>query len=112
MKSLFALPLLLLGTGALALECQFDTECYESEPCGATQFNLSVLADDQKLVTDFGDLTIVAIKQTPKLTTLFATGDGAEYLLSTTTQGARFSAQMNDGPQVVTYLGQCKGAAK
>lgn len=108
MRSL--LPLLIISAlPAAAQDCSFDTECYEAEACQPTSFALSVDLAGEKLVTDFGDLQIVAAKTTPPLTTLFATGDGAEYLLSRSGDTARFTAHANEGPAVISYLGTCKG---
>jgi len=97
------------ATQALAFPCEFTTECYEAEGCNGTAFNIEVDVAGKKLSTDFGDLVIVAIKELPRLTTLFATGEGAEYLLSATPEAARFTTHSNDGPQVISYLGKCEG---
>ena len=40
----------------------------------------------------------------------FATGAGAEYLLSLTPTAARLTAHNNSGPEVISYLGKCEGA--
>lgn len=103
--ALIAIP----GTGA-AFECSFDKECYEAEVCGKSAFTLAVDIKAKKITSDVGDLIIVAVKEARGLKTMFATGQGAEYLLSLTPKAARLSAQSNDGPQVITYLGICKGA--
>ena len=102
-----------LGFGAAsanAFECVFITECYEAEGCSGTTFNIEVDIHAEAVSTDFGDLQIVAVKETDVVTTLFATGDGAEYLLSLTPRAARFTAHNNSGPEVISYLGQCEGA--
>lgn len=99
----------LSGGAAQAFSCQFTTECYEAETCGAAEFEIDVDVDGQTVSTTFGDLTIVAVKESPALTTLFATGPGAEYLLSVTPDAARFTSQVNEGPQVISYLGLCEG---
>ncbi|WP_424939947.1 hypothetical protein [Aliiroseovarius sp. S253] len=108
-KFAFVLALVLSPLPAYAQDCSFTTECYEAEACQDTSF--SVIADltGERLITDFGDLTIVAAKQAGNLTTLFATGDGAEYLLSRNGDTARFTAHANEGPAAITYLGTCKG---
>ena len=104
---------LIAATPALAnFTCAFTTECYEAENCQSTSFDLAVDLAAKSISTDFGDLTIVAVKETGALTTLFATGDGAEYLLSATQNAARLSSHANDGPLVITYLGRCDGAVK
>ncbi|MCK0143681.1 hypothetical protein [Aliiroseovarius sp. F20344] len=105
----FALILSTLSLPAFAQECLFETECYEADACQETAFSLTADLDGERLITDFGDLTIVAAKQSGALTTIFSTGDGAEYLLSRNGDTARFTAHANDGPTVITYLGTCKG---
>jgi len=94
---------------ALAQECTFTSECYEAESCQDTSFSVSVDMNNEKLVTDFGDLTIVATKTDGGATTIFATGDGAEYLMSRNANAARLSTHMTEGPEVITYLGTCEG---
>ncbi|MDE9449048.1 hypothetical protein J3R80_01015 [Aliiroseovarius sp. Z3] len=101
-SSLIALP-------AFAQTCTFTMECYETEACQDTAFSLTAELDDSKLVTDFGDLTIVGVKSDAPLITVFATGQGAEYLLSRTGDTARFTAHSNEGPTSITYLGTCEG---
>ncbi|MBU2982340.1 hypothetical protein KO498_11030 [Lentibacter algarum] len=97
-------------TTAEAFGCSFVTECFEAEACGETTFTAEVDIKGEKLETEFGDLSIVAVKERPALKTMFATGDGAEYLLSITPQGARLTTHANEGPLVISYLGSCEGA--
>ncbi|MDF1668985.1 MAG: hypothetical protein P1U83_05160 [Roseovarius sp.] len=99
-----------LASPLWAFSCGFETECIEAEACAKTDFLLEVLIEDQIISTEFGDLTIVAVKEREALITLFATGDGAEYLMSVTPKAARLSSQMNAGPVSVSYLGLCEGA--
>ncbi len=111
MKHFTALGLAILCSGpAWGFSCAFDRECYEDEACGPSGFLAEVEIDEERLVTDFGDLTIVAVKQGEALITLFATGAGAEYMMSVAPDGTRLSVHMNDGPAVATYLGECEGA--
>lgn len=93
---------------AQGFECRFETECYEAEPCTESAFNIEVDIEGEKIVTDYGDLTIIAVKKLPTVTTLFATGMGAEYMLSATLAQARLSTHNNAGPEVLTYLGRCE----
>ena len=109
MRIALALTLALSPLPLVAQDCNFLTECYEAEACQDTAFSLTADLPGERLVTDFGDLTIVAAKRAGRLTTLFATGDGAEYLLSRNGDAARFTAHANEGPAAITYLGTCKG---
>lgn len=94
---------------AAAQTCAFTTECYEAEPCQDTSFALSAALDEAKLITDFGDLVVVGVKSEGSLTTIFATGEGAEYLLSRNADAARFTTHANEGPAAITYIGTCEG---
>ena len=109
MRFALALTLALSPAPLLAQDCTFVTECYEADACQDTTFALTADLQGERLITDFGDLTVVATKQAGRLTTLFATGDGAEYLLSRNGDTARFTAHSNEGPAAITYLGTCKG---
>ncbi|NDW52210.1 hypothetical protein [Aliiroseovarius sp. PrR006] len=109
MRFALTLTLALSPAPLLAQDCSFVTECYEDQACQDTDFSLTADLTSERLITGFGDLTIVAAKQAGALTTLFATGDGAEYLLSRNGDAARFTAHSNVGPAAITYLGTCKG---
>ncbi|WP_137700471.1 hypothetical protein [Marimonas lutisalis] len=104
------ISLCLLPGAALAFPCGFDTECYENEPCAGTTFAIEVDVEGKTISTDYGDLVIVAVKETGRLMTMFATGAGAEYMLSLTPAAARLSTHNNNGPEVISYLGRCEGA--
>ena len=97
---------LLAGT----FDCTFTTECFESEACADSSFTTEVSVENSKITTEFGDLEITAIEQTPDTKVLFAKGDGAAYLLSVTPEAARLTTQISAGPIVVSYLGACEGA--
>lgn len=105
-----ALPLMAAtALPAHAQDCTFTTECYEAEACQDASFALTADLANDTLVTEFGDLSVIAVKNRDAITTLFATGEGAEYLLSRNGDTARFTAHSNDGPAAITYLGTCKG---
>lgn len=108
--ALISLTLALTAGQAQAFGCGFDIECYENDACTRADFKIEVGIDAKTITTEFGDITIVAVKETGRLTTLFATGQDAEYMLSVTPVAARLTTHSNDGPQVISYLGQCEGA--
>ena len=99
-----------VATQAQAFPCRFTTECYEDVPCRAAQSEIDVRIEDKIIASEFGDLIIVAVKNERNLLTAFASGGGGEYLLSVTPTAARFTAQNNSGPEVISYLGRCEGA--
>lgn len=101
----------LLACGAAqAFSCTFSRICVDAQACGSSALELEVDIDNKVIDTVSGLLTIVAVKQTDDLTTMFATGLGAEYLLSLTPKAARFTSHANAGPEASTYLGTCKEA--
>lgn len=102
------ISLVLAAPQAQAFGCRFDVECYEDTPCTQADFGIEVDIAGKAITTEFGDLVIVAVKETGRLTTMFATGAGAEYMLSLTPEAARLSSHANDGPQVISYLGRCE----
>lgn len=106
---LTALPLAVQAEEA-PFTCRFTTECYEAEPCSDSDFSLTVDLEQKAIRTEYGDLTVVAVKREAGLKTLFATGQGAEYLMSVTPQAARLSTQNNKGPEMLGYIGSCEGA--
>lgn len=110
MKAALHILAICLAGPALAISCGFDTECYEAQDCGESDFSAEVLLEEQIIATAFGDLIIVAVKQAETLITLFATGTGAEYLMSIGPEASRLSVHMNEGPVAMTYMGQCEGA--
>lgn len=108
MRFLFAL--FLTASAAQAFPCDFTTECYEAEACTESTFALDVDVEAQAISTEFGEITIVAIREQDELISVFGSGTGAEYLLSITPEAARLSTHMNDGPEAIQYLGTCEGA--
>lgn len=107
---LIALVVLTTSGPALAFSCNFQTECYETEPCQEADFTIEVILEEEKVSTEFGDLTVVAAKESDAITIIFATGGETEFLISVTPMAARASAHINEGPLSVSYFGICEGA--
>lgn len=106
---IFALILGIPATVTAAdYSCNFDQECYDSESCADSDFNVEVRGSDEKIATDFGTFPILALRDEPGVLTVFVTSEGAVYLLSASDTAARFTAHITDGPQSVTYLGNCE----
>lgn len=101
---------LMLPVAALASDysCNFNTECYESEPCGESDFTVEIRSGEDKFVTDFGTFPILAKRETAQILTTFVHTDGAVYLMSAGARTARLTVHITDGPQTITYLGQCE----
>ncbi|WP_368183601.1 hypothetical protein [Aestuariibius sp. HNIBRBA575] len=106
-----AAALMVFATPALAdYSCAFDRECVDADACAATDFTVDVQKTASILGTVFGDLMIIASKGDDNLHTYIAAGDGADYLMSVTPNGAIFTTHIADGPMSITYLGTCQGA--
>lgn len=97
----------LTATPALAgTTCTFALECYEAEACAESTFTLDVT--ETGFSSLFGDMEILNQDSDAYSATYYAMGPGARYLLSTAPDGgARFTVH-TVGPQVVSYLGQCR----
>ncbi|UYV39179.1 hypothetical protein N4R57_09335 [Rhodobacteraceae bacterium D3-12] len=99
-----------MATQAAGFPCTFSRLCSEANDCTQSALEIDVDIEAKVIDTHSGLVTIVAVKQTDALITMFATGLGAEYLLSLTPETARFTSHANAGPEASTYLGRCKGA--
>ena len=109
MIRLLGFLLLLPGaTYAASYSCNFETECYEDEPCRDSRFTVDVYDMEQKIVTEFGEFPILAIRDEPGLLTVFVHAPGSVYLLSSSADTARFTTHITQGPQVISYLGHCE----
>lgn len=102
--------LLILPSLAAATDysCGFNKECYEDEACAESDFTVEVRNGENKFVTDFGTFPILAKREDASILTVFVHTDGAVYLMSSGARGARLSVHITDGPQSLTYLGQCE----
>ncbi|WP_238366643.1 hypothetical protein [Mesobacterium pallidum] len=108
--ALAALPILATSAMANTFSCNFNMECYETETCAGADFTFEVDTEGQEIRTDAGDFNVVAIRELRDVINIFANDSKSTYLLTVTEDGARFTAQIEDGPQVVTYHGTCEGA--
>lgn len=107
MKYLIALPCL-LAAPAFATVCAFETECFETDACGDSAFSLTIADDHMTIDTEFGSLDVVNRIYEGDQQSIFATGPGATYLLTSTPDGARLTTHMMDGPMTVSYIGTCE----
>ena len=101
----------LMGGGAQAMICTFEAECSEQDGCMDSGFGFAVTTSDTgtlQFVTEFGDLDVVWSSDDIGTFSGLATGAGADYFLTTGSEGARLSVHL-DGPVAVTYIGQCEG---
>lgn len=114
-KPATVLALMLLGTPAVAQEavCSFSLECFESETCAETAFEITLNAkqadaDDFQITTDAETVTGKG-RMTEAGGFLFQGGNAnGAALLTVGAQGAaRYSVQYFEGPMVITYHGQC-----
>jgi len=113
---------LLPGAAAADLQCRFDTECLEREPCAPSGFSLTletVLAPGtlfaeggfptgDRAVTDSGTVDIRWAAAGPALAAYWFTPSGF-HLLSFDADGtARYSAHLPAADLSVLYLGSCE----
>ncbi len=106
------LSVLASPVAALAMQCTFTTECYESETCNATSFNIALEEKDGKtmLVSD-AETIPVSVGGSDATRIYVGVTDSAFHLMSRAADGvARYSTHIYDGPMMVNYLGNCEGA--
>ena len=113
----FALPLLLIPLPAFAAEqarCDFTLECYEAEPCAATDHQvtfrrMSAIDPILTMQTVSGDLRAdMGFDPASGVTLVQAEEPGAVHSFMLSRDGAaRYVVMLHDGPALVTYHGQC-----
>ena len=60
---IFALILGIPATVTAAdYSCNFDQECYDSESCADSDFNVEVRGSDEKIATDFGTFRSICFR--------------------------------------------------
>jgi hypothetical protein len=108
-----AFGLMVLPLAALAVECDFERECFEAEACTDSNFSASFITDVEsghaQLVSDSqtieGDVSLAE----SGATYFFAPTASAIHLLTIgTDHTARYTVHMTKGPLVATYLGKCE----
>jgi len=117
----FALPVVCL-CAALPLRaepwaCEFTVECIAGESCGASGFEVEVIAADHEgqlfLSTLTGDSPVTRLTERGALPATYASAgrDGLAELLTVETDAtAMMSVHIFDGSaQAVTYFGTCGG---
>lgn len=99
-----------LATPAVAIECNFKTECFEGEACIDTAYDISIEEND-------GATTLVTVAETIPVSlggsdvmrVYVGVTDSAFHLLSRAADGtARYTNHLFQGPMVVSYLGTCE----
>ena len=106
------LALLLSASAALATDCIFTTECFESESCSESAFTVRV---EEKggatlLVSD-AETIPVSVGGSDAVRLYVGVTESAFHLMSRAANGiARYSTHLYDGPIMVNYLGSCKGS--
>jgi len=106
------LALMLTPVSALALECTFTTECFESETCTDSAFNVTIEEKEGAtlLVSDTETIP-VSVGGSDTVRVYVGVTGSAFHLMSRSADGvARYSTHLYDGPMMVNYLGRCEGA--
>ena len=104
-------------------QCKFTVECFENEPCQETSFEIDYVVTscprapglrDIVVQTEFGELygqesanTSQCLGAQTNMESFHLSDETAAYLLTVSSEGARFTAHM-DGPISVNYLGHCE----
>lgn len=102
-----ALTAALLAAPAMAgTTCNFSMECYMTEPCAGSGWELTIDADSRVLTTVFGDLEILDVSDGPARQ-MTARGEGALYLLTIGEQISFLTTHIAADPATITYVGEC-----
>ncbi|WP_107844274.1 hypothetical protein [Litoreibacter ponti] len=99
-----------LATPAYAVNCTFTTECFESEACAETSYEIAIEQDGEatKLVS-VAETIPVSRGGSDSARVYVGVTDSAFHLLSRNADGnARYTTHMYQGPMVVSYLGTCE----
>ncbi len=97
----------LMATPALAgTTCNFNIECYMTEPCAGSGWELTIDMDAQVLSTVFGDLDILEVADGPARQ-ITARGDGSLNLLTIGEEISFFTTHIAADPATITYVGEC-----
>ncbi|HCQ65330.1 MAG TPA: hypothetical protein DIU07_09320 [Rhodobacteraceae bacterium] len=86
--------------------CNFNIECYMTEPCEGSGWELTVDMDAGTLSTIFGDLEVLHIEAGPA-PQVSARGDGALYLLTIGKEISFLTTHIAADPATITYVGEC-----
>lgn len=110
--ALAGLALLLSASTALAMNCTFTTECFESESCSESAFTVSVEENGgATLLVSDAETIPVSVGGSDDVRIYVGVTESAFHLMSRGSNGiARYSTHLYDGPIMVNYLGNCKGS--
>lgn len=103
---LFTLCLAAAAPASAGTTCNFNIECYMTDPCEGSGWELAVDEDAQVLSTVFGDLEILYVSDGPARQ-ITARGDGAFYLLTIGDRISFFTTHIAADPATITYVGEC-----
>lgn len=86
--------------------CNFNIECYMTDPCEGSGWELTIDPEAGVLSTVFGDLEILHAEEgaTPQYS---ARGDGTLYLLTVGETISFFTTHIVGDPATITYVGEC-----
>ena len=110
--ALAGLTLMLLPASAVAMECTFTTECFESETCSESAFTVAIEEKDgATLLVSDAETIPASVGGSETVRVYVGVTDSAFHLMSRGADGvARYSTHLYDGPLMVNYLGNCEGA--
>jgi hypothetical protein len=96
------------------MSCNFVSECYESEACSSTEYEVSFSRHDKtdpfwKMSDVNAQLTANLARAGSSTTTfLMAEGTGATHIMMIGQDGSvRYVNMIHEGPQTITYHGTC-----
>ena len=86
--------------------CNFNVECYLTEPCAGSGWEMFVDLDAGVLSSVAEELQILHV-ETGAATQVMARGAGSLNLLTIAQELSLFTVHIGDGPASITYVGEC-----
>lgn len=110
LSAAFLLSVTVPASAALAATtCDFTLECYMTEPCAGSGWELTLDPEAGVLGTVFGDLTIQHEVDGPTRQ-IMATSDGSLNLLTIGEDLSVFTTHVAGDGAAITYIGECRPA--
>lgn len=105
-----ALVTVLIATAGPAFAgtvCNFNVECYMTEPCAGSGWELTADLDAGVLATVYGDLEVLEVADGEALQ-IVARGAGSLNLLTVGPEISLFTTHVAGEPAAITYVGECR----
>ena len=87
--------------------CNFNVECYLTEPCAGSGWELTIDREAGVLTSVAEELRILHVEEDGAATQIVATGAGSLNLLTIGEELSLFTTHIGAEPASITYVGEC-----